>query len=920
MPENPISSIIRAEGFNTDTVFVFPSEIASRLWLEASLTILTTESLPSSRFIAWDSFKEQAIRSTVSGKQPVSSRLRKLYAHSLVKRNAEKKTRFFSELIPEEYAENGTVFASWIAKLLPSLALWEQRIQTEVQLDTESKDLSLLKKDYTSFLESHSLFEPSWQKPPLKDSGTHFVIFFPEAIEDYREYEQLIASAPFIKTISVENALTQLNETGARVSTYPTTREEICGTALAIEKLLQEGTNPETIAISVPDIETALPYLSRELNLRSIPFDLRSGTMLTTLPAARLFSLIHECVASDFSFQAVKALLLDRLIPWKERKNAENLVAFGIQSHCVTSWEEQGKKIDVWEAAFNEPDLGASTTLKNWYRVLRDHLLSMTRAKSFTEIRKIYFSFKNRFLTMEDLSQEENDILGRCLVELANLSALEQLYPEILPDSPWAFFISILEDTRYVPQRIQGGVSIFPYRVAAGTPFIHHFILDASQSHTTVVYRELSFLRQDRRIHLGLNDTDASAAFFGIYRLSGARWSFAEHTFSGYSTPHGYFSAAPASAPEITDPFRVESLFFAGSAALPNRRYPVQKAGLSSWKNRQNRGRYSFITEPFSAELPDLIHRITKKQMDGNFVRVTQKDLSSFSICNARWFLSRILSLKKQERDAELFNERNLGLLVHSALREVYNRILTADKAFLSSNIATYYIWAEDCAANAAADHTEFQGPLAAPLIALFSSRVADNIKTILDLDAAMLNNYIPEHLEKKLSVKKDDISYYGEIDRISLDQTNNTLVLIDYKTGKVAKASDYIPFSLDEETEEQALADYQIPMYVFLAEHGLNKGAENIEVREAWFADISNKKYSPIVTDKSFPQFKNLKKCLPREQFDSAMTAFHETADRFSTAVRTMNFTKPQNLLRKECAKCDFFRVCRTRYLVEDV
>lgn len=919
MPINPILAIIKKEGSQSDTIFVFPSEIAARLWLEAALDILETESLPAYRFIAWDRFKEQAIRSTVSGKQPVSSRLRKLYAHSLVKRNTEKKTRLFTELIPEPYAENGAIFAPWIATILPSLALWERRMGTKAEIDTESRDLATLKKDYTTFLESHGLFEPSWQKPPLKDSGNRFIVFFPEAIEDYHEYDQLIASASFIETISVEHALSQRGEKEAFLSTYPTTREELSGTALAIEKLLQEGVCPETIAISVPDIETSFPYLSRELNLRGIPFDLRSGTMLTALPAARLFSLIQECVSSDFSFQAIKALLLDRLIPWKDRKTAESLVTFGIKAHCVTSWKEEDEKIDVWEAAFNEPDLGASSSLKTWYRVLRDHLFSMTTSKSFTEIRKTYFSFKNRFLIMENLSQEENDVLGRCLVELSNLSALEQLYPEILPDMPWAFFVSVLNDTRYVPQRAQGGVSIFPYRVAAGTPFVHHFILDASQSHSTVVYQELPFLRQDRRLRLGLSDTDASSAFFGIYRLSGAHWSFAEHTFAGYSTPHGYFSTIPATKPELSDPFHAEARFFINPAELPDRRYPIQKDGLANWKSRLNPGRFSFINAPFSDKSDELVNRIKSRQMDGDLVRVSQKDLDDFSICNARWFLSKILKLKRQERDAALFNERNLGLLVHSALREVYSRILKTDKAFLSSNIETYYTWAEDCAKNAAAEHTEFQGPLAAPLIALFSSRVADNIKTILNLDAETLDNAIPKFLEEKLSFKDDGMCYYGEIDRISLTQEDSSLILIDYKTGKVAGAADYLPIILDEQTDEQALKNYQIPMYIFLVENALKDLPEGQFVREAWFADISNKKYSPIVTDKKHKGFKNLRNRLTRTEFDPAMKAFRETANRFSTAVLALNFTKPQHLLRKECTKCDFFRICRTRYLVED-
>ncbi|HPL91964.1 MAG TPA: PD-(D/E)XK nuclease family protein, partial [Treponemataceae bacterium] len=101
---HPVAAFIQKEGSKPDTVFVFPSEIAARLWLEASLDILKKGSLPADRFIAWDRFKETAVRSAVAGRQPVSGRLRKLYALSFAKRNAATAKPLVTELIPEAYA------------------------------------------------------------------------------------------------------------------------------------------------------------------------------------------------------------------------------------------------------------------------------------------------------------------------------------------------------------------------------------------------------------------------------------------------------------------------------------------------------------------------------------------------------------------------------------------------------------------------------------------------------------------------------------------------------------------------------------------------------------------------------------------------------------------------------------------------
>ena len=914
---HPVAAFIQKEGSKPDTVFVFPSEIAARLWLEASLDILKKGSLPADRFIAWDRFKETAVRSAVAGRQPVSGRLRKLYALSFAKRNAATAKPLVTELIPEAYADSGQLFAPWIAGILPSLALWEQK--DPMAEDAETRDLRFLKQDYTAFLESRNLFEPAWQKPPLVDTGKRYILFFPEALEDFREYRTLIASAPFIETVPVEEALSRLPENDAKVRFFPTARQELRTAALEIEQLLANGNPPESIAVHVPDIESVYPYLSRELTLRGIPFDLRAGTKLTSHPAGRLFPLLRDCAVTGFSFPAVKALMLDQLVPWKDRETAEQLVAFGINNHCITPWMEDGKPVDVWEAAFKESASPAESGLGNWYQQLRKHVSAMTGAASFSDIRKHYFPFKTRFLDMELLAPGEDAVIARCLEELANLVALESLYPELVPDSPWSFFISVLEDTIYVPQRTGGGVSLFPYRVAAGTPFLHQFVLDSSQDRATVVYRELPFLRHDRRVALDLADTDASPAFFGMYRLSGTAFTVSVHTFSGYRTPHGYFSALHATDTPEQDPFRKEAAFFADPANLPDRRYPVQKTGFDRWKERRNTGRYSCLREPFSGRMDLLTEKIAESVMDGSDVRTTQKDLNLFTFCNTRWFLTKVLNLKRQERDAEMINERNTGLVVHDALHAVYERILSGDGRFLSANLETYHHWADEAAAHATAQSAEFTGPIAAPLIALLSRRIAENIRFVLDMDARVLDTFIPEYLEKWIEFRRDGICYVGIVDRISRDPADSALVLMDYKTGYVPKTKSYCPDPPDARPDEQVLQDYQMPMYIHLAENTITLGDEPATIGDAWFADIKNRKYQPVVKGEAGTKVPNTRSGVSRDEFEPAMQVFRHTAARFADAVRQQDFTKPENLPRKNCLACDFYRICRTTYLAGD-
>lgn len=966
---NPIEYIIKQHGEDDSFVFVFPSDIAASLWLEKSLDITNRNTLPSNRFIAWDTFKQNSVKAHVEEKTSVSKTIRNLYALQITQENKTHSPSLFTNLIPQDYSKESETFAPWIAQIIPQLALWESKrekvrskpLKNSFSIksnDTEDKDLSFLKNHYSTFLNKNKLFEPSWQRPPLVQDGKQYIIFFPEAIEDFSEFSEILSSSDFIKIIHLPQIKTELTTNCLR---YKNIREELHQTILLIESQISQGTRPDTIAVSVPDIETIGPYLEREFFLRNIPVEIRAGKTLQNFQAGRLFSLIQDCTSSNFSFSSVKALLLNKAIPWQQKDLAQDLVQFGIDYHCVSSWEEDGKMIDVWDAAFYsawadtekiiDPEQKKCkerilNELKPWYKKFKKSLIAMSQSSSFAKARTAYILFKNEFLDMSVLKEKDDAIIARCISELNALVQIEQDYPHLSPQNPWSFFISHLNQTMYVPQRTEIGVNIFPYRVAAGTPFTYHYVINASMEHCTIRYRQLSFLRRDKREYMRALDSDASAAFFTLYALSPYTkngttfFSYSTEGISNYGTAHCFFSkildaeenteislaklttstpvkssitklsnSTPAESSWV-DPFLAEKSWLHGKAEKPTEMYEIQKKGLTAWLAYGTENSSSFLKSPLSMHNTSLSLFLKENHYQNGYPRVTATSLNVFSVCNTKWFLKNVLKLDSPKRDAELFNDRNLGLLYHSVLKDTYQKIKETDKAFLSTQTKTYKSWAQDFATHATENAADFKGPLAAPLLSMLSLKITEDVSKIIDLDASLLDNWIPLALEEKIMFEKDEIAYYGIIDRISVAQNDQNIVLIDYKSGKVPLKKAYIV------QENQSLGDYQIPLYLFLAENAPTLNIKENEIKHAWFGNIKETKYEMVINNsENIPQGKL--KTYTRENFLSAENACKEMAQQFSTAVKNHDFTRPKNLAWSECSSCDYRTICRFLYTV---
>ncbi|GHU75891.1 hypothetical protein FACS189461_2790 [Spirochaetia bacterium] len=950
-----VMAIIAREIKNQKSRFVFPSETAASLWAQKTCEFAAERSLALNRFLAWDRFKETVIRQDHQAREPVSGVLRKLFAESLVKKNAE--TPVFRSLIPPEFAAGGAIFSGEIAKLLPSLGLLRER-RASLPPDDEDRDFIFLEEEYAAFLEAHGLFEPAWEKPPLADHDHQYYIFFPAAMEDWEEYRHILAGESSIEIYDIKP-----ETDSAPLAFYHSSRTEIRDTALEIRRLHEkENIAYEDMAVSVPDLSTMEPYILRDFGLYDIPVRRRAGKPLADYGAGKIFSLINNCVVNNFSFDSMKSLLLNTELPWRFPDLNRALVKFGAENNCVAGYYENGRPVDVWSEALKRA--GREEELRNYYEELKTHLKAMSAAKDFSGIRRRYFAFRGKlweknppdaaledargeliaaqireaypeadypasvfrgFLSRNNCSDEGDAVLARCIEELSALIRLEGKYRDLIPASPFAFYLEQLRETNYVLNRSDAGVNIFPYRVAAAAPFAVHFVLNASQQNTTVLYQPLRFLRQDKRKRLGISDTDASAAFFRLYRpgsfatssgvyVCHSKISAAETTFSGWAIPHSHFAGHTEKVfLSSGDPFTTEKEWWAGNgfagqeSIFPERLFTVQKKGFTRWHSILDgkSDKFNFIKSPMTASGAalvllkaqiDKVQRQPAEETKKLLLKVSATDMNNFFYCPVYWLWEKVFKLEDQVLEAKLLDDASLGLLYHEILKNVFTRIRDEDTLFYPEHLENYYQWAAGCTKKAAENYPAFQGPLAVPLLVSMSRTITKKICGVLNMEADYFPLSAVSELEYPLEFQKGDLLFKGILDRVSVSPNDDPFI-VDYKTGGTPTKTE------STEAENSPLVNFQIPMYAKLYEE-----KTGIKIDGAYFISINQAELAAIVGKPG------KKRGHSREDYQPTIDALDSYITAFASSINRLDFS-PKEIPFENCVSCDYRSVCRTVY-----
>ena len=864
-----VENCIKTNGRNFKCCFVFPNSISQRITFQKALDISGESTLPSELYLSWNMFiKEHIEKNENNGFKEVDNTLRHLYAQYIVACNAKK--TLFASLIPTNC--NTKLFSSWLSSILPQV----QPFLYKSFVDAELKDLHLLAKSYSAFLKENNLYESSWSQLQFNESKSgnekKYIIIYPELIDDFWQYEQVLKNAENIEFLHVENS----NSEDAILYEAEDTRLELKYVMSQIEDLLLKKVPLSDIAVSVVDIEALKSYIISEAECRGIPVDFYVQSAINDDRVCSIFKGIQDVYNTHYSYQAIKKLLLKRAIPWKFESEIDAFLTFGLKHNCSISWQDAGMWKNVWEEAFKS--LGTRSTeeegIGKLFALLKENIDAICTACTFDEMAECIEKFISDCVEVSNIKDESSYFFSKCKEMINTLKGVEKTFNKYLDEASinrYDFFVSLLEKEPLHSDGSGQGISIFPYGAAASIPFKHHFVINLNQRDATIIRGKLKFLRDDKRDAMSMRDVDLTTHFIQSYLgTENIQFSYSKKTYKKYAIAHSFFgkvaplelaSGAYQDGYHEGDSLYKEECFYLEKLSLAKvssakggvskvsatellklgKIYKLQKEAMERSGHFENYHSFSILQESCTTRIPKLNHAIESIMMKGGDFAISQSDLHDFFLeCPIYFLFKKILKIEEKSLsfstvEDKVMDRLEAGTLYHKIMERIYRKIFVfSEGKFCKSCLScgTLDVMQKDSSSENISNNdsngngykdiaqkvlaeikTDRQySPLTRVCMHSMHDQFVRAIEDIFSLDAEYFDGYEIYLLEGNLEfASSDGILYKGKIDRAM--KKNDSIILLDYKTGAKTPSC---------KIENGKLKDFQMPLYVLLLENGV--------------------------------------------------------------------------------------------------
>jgi len=884
---------LRAELDDPRVVFVFPTEVAARSWLRRAFRLTPRRALPADRFLSWDQFAERALDYGDRGR-PATPAARALFAAGMLAEN--RRRRVFRQLVPEAAAAEPLAFLPMLRDLLPHLHQLD-RLPGEWPSFSAGKlaDLRLLAREYRLFLQRAKLFEPSFHEPTVRAQAKAYRLFYPEVLEEFPALERRLAACPQITIVHLPPADPSACPP---LTAWEDCRQEIAWVLTRVAELLDAGTEPAEVALTVADLPALEAPLRRQAELLEVPLAIHRRRPLAEYPPCRVFDRIRVSVETGFSLPALRDLLLDRSLPWREEELGRALIGLGTELRVHDRWEQ------AFLLAGRRGRPPAVDRLRAHFRRLQAELSEIAGAPDFRRLKERLTRFSKSLLDATRWRREELDAYQFALTTLDPLA--EALpFTAGLPDSAFLTWLACLKLASYGPQVTEAGVAVHAFPVSAGIAVEHHFVIGVSQEATRHPLKLLPFLGAHEEQALGLagRELDLAEARLRLYSLSGrsVRFSYARRDPGRSHLPAGFFvssravrAAEPALRP---DPYAVEAAAWAGTGSLLPPLLPVQEEGF-------RRARPTALTpkawDAAAEQLADpaLLAGVLGRLRDpSGLLRLSPTGMELYCGCPFRFLLEKALGLAEEEDSPVAVEPREFGSLMHRVLQRFGRRVQQEepDSRLDPAQAERYAGWLRGIVHRVFRDWARERPVPVEPARRRALRRALELAERFIERELAELagTRFVDTEHYARRELAEAGVLLHGSIDRISADEQG--YLLIDYKKNTTPTAAQIFA---EEPTS------LQMPFYLELL------AGEGLEVHAAAFYSIEQGKYRWVFADRRTAS----RPMADGEAMAEARAALRRRAAGVAAALAAGDFTIPP---RPACDSCGQRPVCRHRYAV---
>ncbi|HOZ71199.1 MAG TPA: PD-(D/E)XK nuclease family protein [Spirochaetales bacterium] len=883
--------------------FVFPSEIAAASALTAALAATGRRALPSRRFLGWDAFKSEVFAGDAEGR-PSTKAVRAVFARALAAENA--RSPFLRSVIPAQSAASSLRFARSMAAALPAL-----RAVPDGPGD-HLADWREIRRRYELFMGARGLYEAAWLGRSASRPAARWVLLYPDLTEDWDDYAEAVLALPGSSAILSD----RLGAEPVRAARFGTAVEEIRAVLLAIRDEVASGADPAGIVISAAAPESTLPLLEREAAVAGVPLDVREGRPLSESSGGRLLADAKALADSGMSFEALRRLLLDASIPWKEAEAARRLLAIGVRAHIVAPLP--GGR-DVWEAS-----IGDDEPARRLYRGLRTASSRIAGSTDFRSLRAAFDAFKRAFLDEALWSPRQDDEMARCLAALDELDeAASTAGLERVPGAVDAW-LEQLSETRYVPASTSGGIAVYRFPVAAGAMPDLHFVVNLAQGAAVAASRPLAFMRADERARLGAADRDLSAGLVRLLARSGGRvfMSYSEDGPDGVRPPHPAVYAVP---PESS------GLVYERDRWLPNLEADGQ-AIAEAFPTQAACARAAAVTvvspssPDWSGATPDAPATMGRwateavrasMSRDGR-LRLSATAIEGYASCAFRRVFARTLKVEAMESGLSFIDSLLVGGIYHDAFGRLFRPLAAAGRTIVAPEAAGEEARPSgadvDAAIAAAITGAGAElGPMAAVLVSTAKPALRRDFARAVAALVPALDGLVPTMVDDEdliAALRGVDADLYGRPDLVCLPPGTAPVadrlkaVIVDYKKSKIPKRAELQP------AEDGSVGAIQIPAYTVLIR------AAGLEPFAAYYLSVEKAGEGGKGLLEVFGP--GAKPVIPADCLGALGPAVEAAAAKTAAIIERGSIYVPAVRDRDDvCEGCELRPVCRARYAV---